>query len=375
MKDRCGILPTLIFTVFIGAFFILNLAMPDRDFSQRENRALQQLPKLTAASLFSGGYMKDYEKYAADQFAFRDTWMPLKARTELLSGKRENNGVYYGEGETLVKRFDEPDAQKLSVKVDAINAFASKADVPVYFGLIPGASDIWSAKLPRNAPNASQKAVIDECYSRCSAKCVDLYSALSARSGEYVYYRTDHHWTSLGAYYGYQALSGVMDFTAADVSSYDRKTVSADFCGTNWSSSGFTWVRPDSIETFVDSDGITAESYLKGTNSAPTSVGLYDTEYLAKKDKYSMFLGGVTPLLHITTQQSSAPSLLIIRDSYADSLAPFLTANYSNIYLVDLRYFRQSVSDFVKEHDIDSVLILYSVSNFSTDDNIVTLGA
>jgi hypothetical protein len=88
-----------------------------------------------------------------------------------------------------------------------------------------------------------------------------------------------------------------------------------------------------------------------------------------------MFLGGVTPLLHITTQQSSAPSLLIIRDSYADSLAPFLTANYSNIYLVDLRYFRQSVSDFVKEHDIDSVLILYSVSNFSTDDNIVTLGA
>jgi hypothetical protein len=186
---------------------------------------------------------------------------------------------------------------------------------------------------------------------------------------------TDHHWTSLGACYGYQALSGVMDFTAADVSSYDRKTVSADFCGTNWSSSGFTWVRPDSIETFVDSDGITAESYLKGTNSAPTSVGLYDTEYLAKKDKYSMFLGGVTPLLHITTQQSSAPSLLIIRDSYADSLAPFLTANYSNIYLVDLRYFRQSVSDFVKEHDIDSVLILYSVSNFSTDDNIVTLGA
>ena len=86
-------------------------------------------------------------------------------------------------------------------------------------------------------------------------------------------------------FYDYLAF---MDFTAADVSSYDRKTVSADFCGTNWSSSGFTWVRPDSIETFVDSDGITAESYLKGTNSAPTSVGLYDTEYLAKKDKYSM---------------------------------------------------------------------------------------
>jgi hypothetical protein len=117
-------------------------------------------PEFSFSALFSGTYTSDYEKYAADQFALRDMWMPLKARAELLAGKTENNGVYYC-GDTLIKQFNAPNAQGLAVKVDAVNAFVSKLDVPVYFGLIPGASDIWHDKLPENAPNSSQKELID----------------------------------------------------------------------------------------------------------------------------------------------------------------------------------------------------------------------
>lgn len=374
MKIKNNILPLLIFTVFIGAFFVLNLALPDRDFSQQENRALQKCPAFSLSALFSGSYTSDYEKYSADQFALRDMWMPLKARAELLVGKTENNGVYYC-GDTLIKQFKATDTQKLEAKVDAVNTFASKLNVPVYFGLIPGASDIWHGKLPQNAPNSSQKELIGDCYSRCSAKCIDIYSLLQSHSSEDIYYRTDHHWTSLGAYYGYEALSASMGYTAPDISTYDRKTVTNSFCGTNWSSSGFTWVKPDSMETFVDDSGVDVDNYSKGADSAPVQSGLYAKDFLDKKDKYSYFMGGVTPLLHVKTENSSAPSLLIIRDSYTDSLLPFLTQNYSDIYVIDLRYFRNNAAEFAKDKQVDSVLILYSVSNFCTDDNIVMLSA
>ena len=374
MKIKNNILPLLIFTVFIGAFFVLNLALPDRDFSQQENRALQKCPAFSLSALFSGSYTSDYEKYSADQFALRDMWMPLKARAELLVGKTENNGVYYC-GDTLIKQFKATDTQKLEAKVDAVNTFASKLNVPVYFGLIPGASDIWHGKLPQNAPNSSQKELIGDCYSRCSAKCIDIYSLLQSHSSEDIYYRTDHHWTSLGAYYGYEALSASMGYTAPDISTYDRKTVTNSFCGTNWSSSGFTWVKPDSMETFVDDSGVDVDNYSKGADSAPVQSGLYAKDFLDKKDKYSYFMGGVTPLLHVKTENSSAPSLLIIRDSYTDSLLPFLTQNYSDIYVIDLRYFRNNAAEFAKDKQVDNVLILYSVSNFCTDDNIVMLSA
>lgn len=374
MKDRHGLLLVLIFVVFIGTFFLLNIILPDRDFSGQENRTLQRAPEFTPTSLFDGSFTKKYEKYTADQFAFRDFWIPVKARTELVTGKHENNGVYYGSGQTLIAKFEAPDYSSLDAKLAAIDTLADNTGVPVRFALIPGAADIWSAKLPKNAPNDSQKALIDYCYGKTAVDCVDMYSALNDHASEYIYYRTDHHWTSLGAYYGYAALMKDMGLPCRALSEYDRKTVSDSFYGTAYSSSGFSWIKPDNIETFVDGDAGNVKNYTKGSNAAPATTGLYVQTFLGKKDKYSMFLGGVTPLIHISTPNDGAPSLLIIRDSYTDSLAPFLTDNFSDIYIIDMRYYKGSVADYVKENHIDSVLVIYSVSNFCTDDNIVLLG-
>jgi hypothetical protein len=373
MKKKSGMLLVLMFSVFIGAFFVMNLIMPDRSFSSQENRALQQLPSFSLSSLFSGTYTSKFEKYAADQFAFRDFWIPVKARAELAIGKHENNGVYYC-GDTLITRFTAPDYSELDAKLSAIDELSEKSGVPVRFALIPGAADIWSSKLPENAPGDSQKSVIDYCYSKVGVQTVDMYSALNAHADEYIYYRTDHHWTSLGAYYGYSALMNSLGLPCPQLESYDRRTVSESFYGTACSTSGFTWVKPDSIETFVSGDAAAVENYSKGPNSDPASTGLYVDAFLQKKDKYSMFLGGVTPLIQIETKNSDAPSLLIVRDSYTDSLAPFLTENFSNIYIVDLRYYKGSVSKLIKEKNIDSALVIYSVSNFCSDDNIVLLG-
>ena len=370
MQKAAKIAVLVVFLGFIGAFFILNIALPDVEFSQQENRYLQMLPDFSFRALFDGDFTSDFESYTTDQFAFRDTWTALKARCELLSGKKENNDVFYCGNDTLITRFTAPSNEEIDEKMVFVNALAEQSEIPVYFGLIPGASDINASLLPENAPCDSQQAVIDRAYSESKAVNIDFSSALRAHSGEYIFYRTDHHWTSLGAFYGYEAICEAMGLPAPSLSDYDRQVVTDQFYGTTYSSSGFAWVRPDEIETFVPDDGtVTVMSY----EGVQTSEGpLYDTSYLDVKDKYSMFLGGVSPLRSIETGRDG-PRLLIVRDSYSDSLAPFLLENFSRVDLMDLRYYRSDLYHYALDNDFDMILVLYSVSNFSTDNNLFLL--
>ncbi len=373
MKKTFNIVIIAVFLCFIGAFFILNIAMPDVEFSQQENRYLQQMPDFSLDRLFSGSFTSDFEKYTTDQFAFRDKWTALKAGCELATGKKENNGVYYCGDDVLINDFDAPADDNWTTRVSNVNNLNETLTgygIPLYFGLIPGAVEIESAHLPANAPADSQQTLVDQAYGMSEATNIDIASALGAHKDEYIYYRTDHHWTSLGAYYGYEAICAAMGLPAPDLSSYDRQVVSQDFYGTVYSSSGFSWVEPDEIETFVPDDGtVTVMDY---NGAEPTAGPLYDTSFLDVKDKYSMFLGGVSPLRSVETGRDG-PSLLIIRDSFSDSLLPFLTANFSRIDLMDMRYYKQSPAQYAVDNDFDAVLVLYSVDNFATDQNLFML--
>ncbi|MBR6709418.1 MAG: hypothetical protein IKL84_07040, partial [Clostridia bacterium] len=213
MKKITHLTETVLFIAFIGLFFILNLALPDRSFSEQENRMLQTAPRFSFSSLFEGKFTSDFESYVTDQFAFRDRWTSLKARSELASGKTENKGIYLCENETLIEPYTAPEQSDLDFSLDAINTLAETAGVPVTFALIPSASEIWADKLPEGAPNDRQKETIDYAYGYLNAQTADIYSALAAHANESVYYRTDHHWTTLGAYYGYTALSSALGFT------------------------------------------------------------------------------------------------------------------------------------------------------------------
>ena len=266
--------------------------------------------------------------------------------------------------------FDAPADQVIDENVSYLNALTDSCDMPVYFGLIPGSSEIEASLLPDNAPCDSQQAVIDRAYSQSRAENIDFSAPLRQHADEYIFYRTDHHWTSLGAYYGYEALCAAMDLPAPSLSDYDRQVVSEAFYGTTWSTSGFSWVGPDRMETFVPDDGTAVVTNYDG--AVPAVGPLYDTSYLEVKDKYSMFLGGVSPLRSVETGHEG-PKLLIVRDSYTDSLTPFLLENFSRIDLVDLRFYKQSVSRYAADNGFDAVLVLYSVSNFSTDPNLFLL--
>lgn len=366
---KANLVQISLFLLFIFGLLAVNLFTPDKDFSPIENRTLAQKPVFSWKNLFSGEYMQDFEAYITDQFAGRDGWTGLKAYSEKALGKKENNGVYIC-GDTLIERFEAIDEAQIAANLRAVDKFVAQTEVPVYLMLIPTAAEIWRDKLPEGAPSAGQKELLSSLPERTQAQVVDAYAALEAHKDEAIYYRTDHHWTSLGACYGADALLKAMGKDGVSPDMWKAETVSDAFYGTLWSSSGARYVSPDTIEIYVPEEGIEVSSYEGGEWR---EGALYNREKLKEKDQYSMFMGGNQPLAVVKTG-NEGEKLLLIRDSYADSEVPFLTGAFSEIHLIDLRYYRQDIAGYVRENGIDRVAVSYSLKNFATDKNVYFLG-
>lgn len=358
-----------ILIAFVSGLLMVNLLTGDRLFSPVENRNLAQKPAFSWEKVFSGGFMKEFEEYITDQFAGRDGWTALKAYAERAMGKKENNGIYIC-GDTLIERFDSLDEKQLTANLQAVDRFIENTGIETTLMLIPSAAEILRDKLPEGAPNADQTEILSCLSGRTKAKVADVCAALSAHKEEYIYYRTDHHWTSLGACYGADVLLRSMGMEGVTPDRWNPQTVSREFFGTLWSSSGARYISPDSMEVYVQDEGIEVLGF---ENGSWKEGRLYDLEKLGTKDKYSMFLGGNQPLAVIRTGHEGE-KLLIVRDSYADCMAPFLTEAFSEIHLVDLRYYRMSLTEYVQENGIGRAAVVYSLKNFAADRNVYFLG-
>ena len=367
MKKTALWAQALVLLLFLGLGLLLHLALPDRDFSPQENRVLQPLPGFSFHSLFQGSFTRRVEDYITDQFPFRDEWISVKARAELAAGKDSNNDIYLCEGGTLLETYTAPEENDFAMRLEAVNMLADNADVPVYFALIPSAAELRRELLPAGAPNDSQKETIDYAYANVQARTVNVYDALDGHKDEAIYYRTDHHWTTLGAYYGYTALAEAMGFDPVPLEEYDETLVTDAFYGSAWSASGFSWVAPDSISTYVPQGDAVVTNY---PQRQPEPGVMYDESKLELLNKYPYFFGGNTPLLTIETGNSDAPSLLILRDSYMDSLSPYLLPHFSTIHILDLRYYQTGLKAYLAEHPVDQILVCYSVNNFTQDGNV-----
>lgn len=375
MSRKYSIFITTLFCLFIFGFGAALLLLPDREFSEQENRYLAQFQPPTLENVFgeNGEFMADFEEYVNDQFPLRDQWIHLKAWSERLLGKQENNQVYFGgQGQqTLFAQYTPP--SDLAQRVEYVNQLAGNLSIPVYFALIPDKSYVWADRLPAHAPLVDDGSTIESAQTLASPQVhfIDLRHALA---GDDVFYRTDHHWSTMGAYHGYLALMNAMNGSVTILDSQPT-LVSDSFYGTTWSSAGAAWVQPDEIYTWVPEGGLTGHTTVtRYPNGQPEAGVLYDTSKLGLKDKYSMFLGGNQGLCVIQNPDARGGKLLVVRDSYADSLAPFLSMDYQEVHLFDLRYNRTSLKQYVADHDIDQVLVLYSNSNFSTDGNLALLG-
>ncbi len=366
MKRISQTITAAVFCLFLGGFAIAHILLPDKTFSPVENRTLQTLPAFSVKALLAGEYTQDLETYLEDQFPLRDGWMGLKNRYEYLLGQREFSGIYLC-GDRLIARVDEN--RRAEKNLSFVAALAEKTDLPVYLGLIPTAAQVWGDKLPEGAPSFDQAAYLERSKGLADVD-IDLLAALQAHSGEEIYYRTDHHWTSLGAYYGYAAVMEAMGLPSRPLG--ERVTVSQDFNGTLYSTSGIHWLQPDQIDTYVPDGDV---SVTANTGSGFIAGGLYVPEKLEGKDKYTYFLGGNQPLYILENPNASTDkTLLVVRDSYTDSIAPFLSQDFQEIHLLDLRYYRTGVAAYAQEIGADAILVLYSVDNFQKDENIIFLG-
>jgi len=353
-----------LFCLFFAGFGLLHLILPDRTFSPVENRNLSQLPEFSWKTLVDGSYTADLETYLADQFPLRDSWIGLKTGYTLLLGHREFNDVYLC-GDTLIAKVS--DSSRAQMNLQSLQKLLAKTELPVYVGMIPTAAETWKDKLPAGAPSFDQSAYIEQ-VKGIGGIWVDMQGVLNAHRDEAIYYRTDHHWTSLGAYYGYTALMDAMGETALPLG--DGETVSDNFNGTLYSTSGVHWLTPDTIERYVSGEGVTVENVITGEIR-----GLYVDSSLQEKDQYSSFMGGNNPLYIVRNPDAvTDQKILVVRDSFSDSLAPFLSQQFSEVHLMDLRYYRTSVAQYAADNDMDSIFICYSVDNFIKDTDAFFIG-
>ena len=383
MSKKYSIFITALFCLFIFGFGAAHFILPDRDFSEQENTFLEQFRAPTWDTVRSGEFMEKFEKYYNHQFPLRDQWVRLKARSERALGKQENNKVYFGtDGQTLFAQFTKLSDQELAQRVGFVNKLGDNLDVPVYFSLVPDKSWTWANLLPANAPNVDDGSTITQAEELCGDRVayIDLRWVLTDDRG--AFYRTDHHWTTMGALKAGQALLEGMglvqqagDLKVLGYQSLPYTEVSGSFYGTTYSASGAAWVEPDSIYTIIPEGGtkgnVTVTGYPEGQ---PIESSLYHPEKLEVKDKYAYFLGGNQPLCVIKNPDAQGGKLLVVRDSYSDSLAPFLAEEFQEVHLFDLRYNNVSLKKYVAENGISQVLVLYSASNFNTDKNLFKLG-
>jgi len=356
---------TVLFCIFLGGLLAVHIFLPDRDRSETENRMLAQLPEFSWQTLKDGTYTEAIETYFADQFPLRDGWTGLKARAEQLLGKREFNDIYLT-GETLISKVETPDATLLENNLSYIDRLKENANANVTVGFIPSAAEVWEDKLPAGAQSWDQTGLL-------GMSNVDFHTALKEHAEEQIFYRTDHHWTTLGAFYGANALLESLDREPLKEEDFTVEIASPDFNGTLYSQSGIHWLEPDTMEYWVTEDGMTVTSWSTGK---PETVPMYDRSYLQTKDKYSSFLGGNQPLCVIKNENlpAEAGKILLIRDSYSDALAPFLSQRFAEVHLLDLRYYRAPASAYAMQNGIEEIAVVYSVQNFISDRNLVLLG-
>ena len=357
-----------VFAAFLAVFSLMDVILPDRETSEMENRELAKFPELSVSELVSGRFAANYEEYISDQFILRDFWIDIKSRAETLLGKTENNGIVYGRDGYMFEKYYSADERRMMNNTNFINRFCERYGADTTLAIVPNSYMILSDKLPRGLENLDQTPYIGRVYSALEgASGLWLNGALSEHADEYIYYRTDHHYTTYGAYIVY----------CEYMRSIGREPVSLDaltahevegFYGTHYSKTKLYSAQPDTI-TWYEIPGKTVE-----IDNKPAD-GIYDLEKFGERDKYAAFLHGNHSLTVIRSEQESddPTRILLIKDSFGNELAPFLACSFDEVYIVDPRYTSVPVSSFMEEVEFDEVLILYNFMNFAADTNVINI--
>ena len=362
----------IIFILTLFLFLIINVIVPDREKSVQENRMLASKPKFRLSSLISGDYDEKFEAYMDDQFVGRDMWRKLKVTVDRIGGSRLENGVYIGTNGQLLEQIEVADENHLAANIKAIKLFSeSQSKIPVRMMLVPDAANVLNHSLPALAKPEDQTQMFSMVRKDLgdSVEWIDVSTELNKHKTEKIYYKTDHHWTTLGAFYAFQAAAPSLGIDGDLSGKYVSYTVSDSFNGMLASKSGVNLGEKEQIDIYVPTEEDT-DLIVDYVDEGKRSTSLYDSSKLKEKDQYTVFLGGNSSLLDIRTVSTSTKRLLLVKDSFANSFIPFLTPYYREIVVVDPRYYSGTINDLMDSYRISEVLFLYSGNTFFKDNNI-----
>ena len=369
--------------VLTGVFLVMvfgctgaSLLKPDTSFSEKENRVLAQMPDVKISDIINGTFEKNYESYLSDQFFWRDGWIGVKTQAELAEGKTEINDVYFAKDGYLIEKhsgsFDTDTAEN---NIAYLKKFLETQEKNVGKGhvkamIVPNAVEILKEKLPAYAVANEEDAYLNRIREQIPEELFfDPQPVLEAHKEEPLYYKTDHHWKTLAARYVYEEWAKSIDLPIVPLSGYREETLTSDFHGTIDAKVNIS-VPGDSIERYLP---LTEVPYTLTYNHSEEKSSLYDMSYLDGRDKYAVFFGGNQPLIEAKTEAKSDRKLLIIKDSYANCFLSFAMQDFSQIDIVDLRYFNENLGDYIKEKQYTDICVLYNASGFAEDASVAKL--
>ena len=363
-----------VFPTILIAVMFFNIFLPDKNFSAEENRLLQTMPKLSISSIFSGRFETKAESYAADQFMLRNMFIKIKSSFDTSLGSTESNNVFMCKDNYLMENISKADAKKMENNYNSLAKLKQLyPNINMDFMLVPNAANIMSDKLPLFAVTEDQNKQMDDFFKKIQSigiNPVDVRATFKKNKEKIeLYYHTDHHWTTDGAYLAYQ------DFAKKNKLNsnikYDALAVKNDFRGTLASKSGFTTGLNDMIKIYLPKEGQNYKnSVIFYSDTKEKTTEFYKLNNLKKKDTYTVFGGSNHPIYSIKTPVSSQRKLLLIKDSYANSFIPFLSQDYREIIVIDPRYFFDDISEIIKANGITDILFLYNANTFFNDNSL-----
>lgn len=378
-SGRLRFAPAVLFVVFVFAMAVWFVVNPKLDYSSSEKRYLQKFPETSVDTILSGKFGSEFESYFADHFPMRNTWVGMNAYYNLGTGINGQSGVYHCADGYLINKPVSKD-NKIRKNVGVLADFKKNiGDVPMTVMFAPSTGYIAADMLPLIHDSYNDDIYFEETAKTLGengVKFVDLRESFKQKyaQGEQLYYRTDHHWTTDGAYAGYVKLCESLGVEPVKKDIF-KKTSYADFYGTTYSTSGFWLTNPDRINVYDNPEN--SDKNIKLIISEDGKQNEYGSMYfyshIGEDDKYPVFLDGNHAYTEIQNSNAKGGTILVIKDSFSHSLAPFLAENYSRVILVDPRYYKQSVSALVKKEKPEQVIALYGIDNIATDTDIVWL--
>lgn len=371
MKNNKLAIFFLIYIFLIGVFFLNN---PNKNFSKQENRYLSKAPLINSNDIINGNFEKSFSEFVADQFPFRDFWIFLKTDFQILLGSKESHEVYLSKDKRLIEKFETPKKDEIIIRAHKILEIAKKfSNAQFVVATMPTSGEIYKEDLPyKNAPFGDEKKSIDDFYIQFdySVKTVDVNYKMDINKKENIYYKTDHHWTTKGAFLAYEEICKALNIDSKKENDFKKILVSKDFKGSLSSKSGFRNIEKEKIFR-MDFNGEKLDSKLFKEREE-TEFSIYDDSKLKEKDKYAYFLGGNYAYAKIINNNAKIKEpILIVKDSYANALIPFLSLHYKKIILVDPRYERENFTTIMKKEKPSKVLFLNNVKTFFEDNSLV----